>query len=408
VEAVRLNVQGPFEGTRGGRTLVVMNVLPKTSRQEGQVPLYRFRSEYAQVLTSGGKPANPNVLNLPDAVLHSVEPPTDDEIKLEKNKLWDSQYKTQIIIVNGQASNRREVVLDYLKATENFDEDYRKKKARNYQVYLERSALAMLQSVADPKLPAPSMEDIWYAQMSLWVQQDVCNAIATLNGSRPEYKNIPTNPVKHLIAIEIPQTIAMYAIKGGAPGVGVTPAVPTPAAPPPSDTGGDTGGDASAAAAATPSATPGVGIDVKDYTLGPTGRVCNRLYDVVQFNVDVVVDAQMVKPFIQQLQYRQFINVLEMDVQGVDLDAALDEGFEYGKKPVVELKLKCEALFLRDWTAWVPSWVPADVRRLLNIPASSQVVQGPMPLEVQTKLGVQKPPPAAPATPSDATVASNP
>jgi hypothetical protein len=148
------------------------------------------------------------------------------------------------------------------------------------------------------------------------------------------------------------------------------------------------------AAAGTPAPGAVVDIDVKDYGLSPTGRVCNRLYDVVQFYVVAVVDAKAVKPFIQQLQHGQFINVLEIDLQGVDLDGSLEEGYEYGKRPVVEVKLRCEALFLRDWTAWVP---PPQAK---PGQAPGKWIQGPMPLKVQQMLGIPNPM-AAPVQPQE-------
>lgn len=354
-QAVLIN-QGKAAGSPSPRTLLVPGSLPLPRPAS---LAFSFRTQYNEMFKRGGRPGG-NGTSLPD-MLQAGEPPTEAEIARAKYDLWDKQYKPQIELRDGQPVNRKEVEADYLRTIANFDEDFRRKRALTSKVYLDPTALVPSQNIVTGTA-APSAENMWYAQVALWVQQDVCRAIATLNQTSP---NIPNSPVKHLLSIDVKQDITMYTLKGGAGSA--------PAAAPGNDLGG--GGTAAGPAGQV------VDIDAKDYTLSPTGRVCNRLYDVVQFNVTAVVDAKAVKPFIQQLQYAQFINVVEVDIQGVDLDESLDEGYEYGKRPVVEVRMRCEALFLRDWTAWVP---PAN-------PEKDKPIQGPMPLEVQRLLGITSP-----------------
>ena len=108
-------------------------------------------------------------------------------------------------------------------------------------------------------------------------------------------------------------------------------------------------------------------------------RVSNSIYDVTQFEMIVVLDTQYVKPFVQLLQQGKFLHVLEMDLQNVDLAEALDEGYDYGNRPVVEVRLKCEALFLREWTVMTtdskskPGLMPAPVQKELGIGAAVAV-----------------------------------
>ena len=44
---------------------------------------------------------------------------------------------------------------------------------------------------------------------------------------------------------------------------------------------------------------------------------------------------------------------------------AADLGYDYGPAPVVQVKIKCEHLFMRDWTARGPKApMPMEVRKL--------------------------------------------
>ena len=358
---------------KSGRELLVQGTLP---RPRDQTLGYNFRDAYKAVLTRGGKPdpAWTKTVNLPDGILRSAEPPSDAEIAAAKGKLWQDEYAPQVIIQDNQPRNLKEVAADFLKATANFDQDFRRKRAREHKIYLEPNALVVSPTMANATAVAPTPQDMWYCQMALWVQQDVCNALATLNDSNPKFIDIPSAPVKHLLALDVQPAFNMYVVKGGT-GVASTPLPGGPGATP------------------VPPTEPAA----RDYILSPTGRVSNTLYDVVQFRVSVVVQADSLRSLIQQLQFGRFMSVLEVDVKGVDLDQALDEGYGYGSQPVVEVKLRCEALFLRDWTAWQQQPLRSDG-------AHMPPIQGPMPIEVQQLLGVptpnlEKPPEMAPAAP---------
>lgn len=323
---------------------------------------YDFREQYNLVLQRGAKPKiynNRPVKNLPDEILQSAVPPTDMEIQEAKVKLWNDDYKTKLIMVNGLPVNQKEVVTEYVKATAKFDEDFRRKRALSFKVYLEPTALAISPRLDLAGRTAPAVEDIWFAQMSLWIQQDVCNAIARMNALST---NIPSSPVKHLVALDVRQDASMYVVPGGlTAGAAAMPA-------PPSDGGeGGDGGDGS-----VPAAPAG---PVRNFALSPTGRVCNPLYDIVQFEFIVVVERQHVRDFLRQVQSGRFITVLDADMQNIDLEEAVSQGYDYGSRPVVEVKIKCEAMFLREWTAGV---------------------NGPMPQVVKTMLGIAPPQPATP------------
>ncbi|QOV89276.1 hypothetical protein [Humisphaera borealis] len=350
-QAVRINRQ-PYN-------LIVPESLPMPTDPRK----YEFREQYNLVLKPGGKPKtfdtkNP-VVNLADDILQSAVPPTDAEILDAKNKLWKDEHFPKLIMVNGVPVNQKEVVSEFLRATAKFEEEFRRKRAMSFKVYLEPNALAISPRLDLAGRTAPAAEDIWFAQMSLWVQQDVCAAIARMNARST---NIPASVVKHLVAVDVRQDSSMYVVPGGLA------AAPAVAAAPSSD-----GGEAPADAGAAPAA---VG---KDFALSPTGRVCNPLYDVVQFELVVVVDRQYIKDFLEQLQFGRFIAVLDTDMQNIDLDDAVSQGYDYGSRPVVELRVKCESLFLREWTAYNNGPMPQSVRTMLRVAPPPAAVPAPQP-----------------------------
>jgi len=114
----------------------------------------------------------------------------------------------------------------------------------------------------------------------------------------------------------------------------------------------------------------------KAYGQNETGRVCNPLYDVIQFHVEMNVDATKLPMILTELQRGHLITVFRVDAQVVDARAAVTEGgYVYGSAPIVQLWLECEELFMRGWT---------------TDPAAPL-----MPPTVQTALGIAQPAAAA-------------
>jgi len=357
---------------RAGYNVIVPDALPSPPDNKK----YDFRTQYNAVLKPGGKPViyDPQkpVQNLPDGILQSAVPPTEAEIKEAWSKKWFDEYRPKLIMVNNVPVNQREVVSDFLKQTANFDEDFRRRRAMDYKVYLEPGALAVSPPLDAAAKRAPAVEEIWFGQMSLWIQQDICTAIAKMNAKS---KNIPSSPVKHLVAVTVKQDASMYVVSGGLQPMGAE-ALAAPAPAPTADFSVDESGGAgpesgSEEAPAEAAPAPAAGATAKNYALSPTGRVCNPLYDVVQFEFIVVVDRQLVQNFIQMVQHGKFITVLEADMQNIDLAEAVNQGYDYGPRPVVEVRMRCESLFLREWTAAPNGPMPSIVRRMLGIPPAA-------------------------------------
>jgi len=235
-------------------------------------------------------------------------------------------------------------------------------RANSFSMYLTpdpQSSIGTSSFAKHPGIPEPTVQDpptvpdVWVAQLGLWIQQDVCDAIAGLNGNS---KKVGTSIVKRLVSIEIPPE---YITKTGpTPIVGSTDVVR------PGRGGimrGNFGG------AGDQNVTGPTNAPVKplfrDYTWSPTGRICNSMYDVMHFYVTVDVDAACCADVLWALENNRCITVLNVDSRAVDLQTWQDAGYFYGDRPVVQLVIKCEALFFRQWTVVKNGGVMPEVIR---------------------------------------------
>ncbi len=95
-----------------------------------------------------------------------------------------------------------------------------------------------------------------------------------------------------------------------------------------------------------------VGSDVKgalDYHLAHTGRKSNKTYRVKHTICTIVIEARQVPVFIDKLAKVNFNTVIAMHMGHVDLYEQLVEGYVYGSKPLVELTVVIESLWLNEW-----------------------------------------------------------
>lgn len=282
------------------------------------------------------------------AILNAATPPTKEEIDLraaqETQKLTDAQPHNA---ATGEVYNQEALKqsIDQMLAT--LPEQMRQEAATQHKMYMAPSALSIQPQLAPAAQGAatviPDAEAIWLAQMGLWIQQDVVSAIDKLNSAST---NVETSPVKQLVQIYVPPDRSMYVLPGGAEG-GATPA-PQPAAP----------GASVVAAISDTDPFP------RDYAASVTGRVCNGVFDVAQFYVVVNVQAPDVERVIQELERNRLITVLQSEVQAVNSSAMQLQGFYFGKTPIVTLTLRCEELFMRDWTHTL---MPATIKAFLNV-----------------------------------------
>jgi hypothetical protein len=239
--------------------------------------------------------------------------------------------------------------------------------ALSHTMYVDPTAIVLPADFTTSPTP-PSAERVFYAQAALWAESDVCRAIAEVNGNAP---NVTAAPVKRLLHLDVPYGPAMYlrsagdasAAGGGAPvslGAQVTGEMPFVGG------GGYGGGGASfTAGGGMPNdKMPPLPTDKQDYTLTPTGRTCNGLYDVVNIRLDVHVDATKVPALMAALNRNRLITVRNVvNFSRIDNADMLNQGFAYGSAPVADLVLDLEQLQMREWT--VPLMPPA-VKTLLG------------------------------------------
>jgi hypothetical protein len=178
--------------------------------------------------------------------------------------------------------------------------------------------------------------DCWYWQLGYWVVEDVLNTIQQMNAPS---QNALEAPVKRIMNLGFTFRRAMMpgtrsAYPGANRAEGERPVYVTQ--------------------------------PYKGLAMPLTGRICNESGDVVHFNVQVVIEAAQLLPFVQTLcsakehrfrgdkgqdpeqKYKHNqITVLETVVRPIEPRDNNHTLYRYGDRPVVELELICEYLFNR-------------------------------------------------------------
>ena len=139
----------------------------------------------------------------------------------------------------------------------------------------------------------PCPEDL-AAQVGLWIQRDVLQAIKETNTTPDEVtKKVPANlkeaPIKRVTKIFVPFVNAFVTAAG--------------------------------AAAAAPPADPAAAADApltKVVQASPTGRVSNGMFDVVHFRIDCDIEVDKIPLFIRTLSRNRLMSVLRVELRAVD------------------------------------------------------------------------------------------
>jgi hypothetical protein len=284
---------------------------------------FQFRNRYQQFFAL---PTTNPTNGLLAKELQAGTPPLPDEITAKLAEQANTITQKRLIIRNGQPVNQQQVQEEIAQAAKKLPEDLRQQIARNSKVYINRETFQPYAEIFQAQgLLTP--EQMYFAQLSLWLQQDVVAAVKEANGGA---KSIIDAPVKHLIHVTTPPNF-------------ILPASGTPAADPD---------------AALP----------KEAVMSPTGRVCNGLYDVFHFEIEVDVEAARLPDFLRVLGHNRFITPLWVDVRSVDNATELAAGRVYGDRPVINCRIRCENLYLR---AWHKQYMPQRIREKLAIPADA-------------------------------------
>jgi hypothetical protein len=169
----------------------------------------------------------------------------------------------------------------------------------------------------------PTQDFMWYAQMSLWLQEDVIRALAQLNentaaaiqenGGEPWVGNLP---VKHLRQIAVGDYVPQAAM-GGMQAAGQAPGGQKDLMP------------------------PGTGSMVF------TGQGSTADVDVIQFGIDLVVEEAKLPAVIDAICGAGFYTPLLVNYEAVEPNLEM-MGYIYGNDPVVNVQLQFEGCFMRS------------------------------------------------------------
>ncbi|MBN2139188.1 MAG: hypothetical protein JW720_15385 [Sedimentisphaerales bacterium] len=210
-------------------------------------------------------------------------------------------------------------------------------RAQSTKVYINPSVLAGYEFWAEYKYDvkrSDAIQDCWFHQLGFWIIEDVLSTVGSMvSGS----DNVLTSPVKRVMAVDFKNHRASESL------------LPGKTSKNPTDT----------RASYVTLADPG------QDKANSTGRISDDAIDVVHFNVWVIVSAQSVLPFIEELcsgkahlfhgffgeypQAKSFrhnqITVLESRFNPVDLKSPTHALYRYGQDSVVQLELVCEYIF---------------------------------------------------------------
>jgi len=210
-------------------------------------------------------------------------------------------------------------------------------KARQIRCYVDEDSFHVSPIVDSSE--APSLLEMWLAQVGYWIQSDLVAAIADLNEQaaralNPDQAYVEFMPVKRLDQVQI----LGYQTKDGLK--------PFPSR---TQTGAATGRMA-----------------MQQQQAGSfTKRVCNELYDVVRLRLTVVADQREVLRLIDRISRQNFFTCVGASYAVVDRQREeQQEGYLYGSAPVIRVTLDYEFYMLRD--VYQPL-MPQPVLELLGI-----------------------------------------
>ena len=332
--------------------LLVPGSLPGNSGQTAIA--YAFQDEYAKTfnLMRGNTGAQGGVVPMPSAPRHVLNtplvgtlPPSEQDIKLQADTKEASIRQEMPRYVDNQLVNGPDVEAAVAKSRAEVGDQLRTQNALHSMVYLDPAQTFQ----PNPRIVgnvAPAPDDIFDAQVGLWLQQEICTAVYETNAGSKQ--GVLDAPIKRLVSIRFPQLYNMSSANG-APG-----APPAAGAPAATD-----------APAVPPMPTAKIAVD---YKVNPLGQVSNDFYDVLPFQLTIVCEADEVPRVLTDLSRRRYIMYRAVDVQSLDSAIPLIQGFMYGSKPVVQLTLQGQYLMLRKF---IGPYMPPDVVRGLIAAAAA-------------------------------------
>jgi hypothetical protein len=215
---------------------------------------------------------------------------------------------------------------------------------KGYYCYASLNSLDQRPAITESS-QRPMVEDMWYAQVSLWIQEDILGAFARLNEQRA--KELPADaekwvgnmPFKHLLAFTVGGYVPAPASKEGVPNFGGGPVA---------GSGGDMIGGPPPMSA--------------DAVISKHG--CSDTVDVIQFTVEMIVEAKSLPDVIEKISESGYYTVLQLSYEVNPPDFDMDD-YIYGSQPTLHAWLVCEGSLLRSnktYEKLMPEAVRAEIK----------------------------------------------
>jgi hypothetical protein len=312
---------------------------------EGEYAAYFFAEKYRE-----------EVLKLP-AVLHGGDLPSAAEIQEAANDIAELLAREAELLAEGgvQAppiaaapaaaapteTTERGLVTAVLRGDPKRDARTRANvtKARSIRCYVRTDPDAEdtsfhISPIWDAERMRPTPNEMWYAQVGLWIQQDIVAAIARLNDEAarqvgPEEAFVENMPVKRLVAVRL---LGYWTEFGSVPfSIRTT----------------------------SRSAIPLASSEAF------TRRVSDDQFDVVRFTVVAVVDQRELLALIDAITRQNFYQLIEVSCEAISvMDADYEQGYIYGAAPAVRATLHWEGYMARNV---YEALFPPEVRQDLGI-----------------------------------------
>lgn len=166
----------------------------------------------------------------------------------------------------------------------------------------------------------PDVEAMWWAQLSLWIQQDLVAAMAEINASAD---NVMASPVKRLFKINVQHGYYLNAVGGKS---------------------AFRGGSAQ-----------------KTFAPSFTGLTATKHYDLTAFELDIVVDVRKIPLLIDAIHRQGHYLLYQWNIESVEAETQQDmrmdridkeQLYRYGSDPVVRFTSSWEVYLFRDFYHW--------------------------------------------------------
>ncbi len=192
--------------------------------------------------------------------------------------------------------------------------------------------------------PIPPMSRLWDWQLKTWVYEDFFDAAALANSmaSGGGDGNLLAGPVKRVMKISVDGPDYVDVPDESAS----TFSIDLSTMPPPKDP-----------------VTPDQSVSITGRYSGPSTG--NQYYDLRKLTVEAIVAPKSLPLLFDALTRTNYMTVLSCDMEAIDPEKDLKEGYYYGADHVVKAKLVIETIWLRAWTK---KYMPGTVRMSLNIP----------------------------------------